>query len=160
MQDGVVPEKPCVDKMERGHETVLPGWGCSSHKPPPPPGPSSAMLQHGDTLLALTLVTPSGDTTESTVSLMNKQNEQETPATITPTNVCTADKWATRRGCGDPTAPHSSSMETQATTLPHRHPALHHSAQDGRKLNCNVRALVGRSVLLQHPAPCSTHHLR
>lgn len=30
------------------------------------------MLQHGDTLLALTLVTPSGDTTESTDSLMNK----------------------------------------------------------------------------------------
>lgn len=43
--------------------------GGPSHKPPPPPGRSQQMLQDGDTLLALTVVTLNGDTTESTKSL-------------------------------------------------------------------------------------------
>lgn len=133
--------------MEKGYKILLPGRGKPSNKPLPPPSPSQQTLQDGDTLLALTVVTPSGHTTESTESLTHTPETSKAGDTSTSTSAsirpAAAAEWATRRDTGTllPLALQVWKPRLQPS-LPH--PPFHPSAQGGRKLNCNVRA--GRSA--------------
>lgn len=158
VQDGAQPEKPRRAKRERGYGKLLPGEGMPSHKPPPLLGPSQQTLQDGDTLLAHTVVTPSRDTTESTESLMHTPKMDRAGDTnnqhqhLHQHSCCCWGRVGNKRGHGDPTAPHSSGVETQATTLPSSPSVSSFSpGQEKIKLQCKSREVHAAS--LQHLTP-------